>query len=252
MYIGIQYYKAGNIGGIKYFSLEYEPKRGELDSFICTIKALKGKVAQQIGAVVIPPEKRGGLTQDFPMNDGSTLTFCLREGAMSLVRNKQALPLIPTPLSVMERKRVSNAFAGGIFHLLVGVFGTALTVALLSFTGGNSAFLYGAIAEGIVYLVLGFLTLCFWNWIALLIGALLFIGDGIVFLLSLFSALSQPGVIFEPSFGFCFGLVFRIALIIALIRSVFAMKELHDDRRIEQKRIKTTPFALPTGLLRRI
>jgi hypothetical protein len=251
MFTGIQYYNAGNAGGIKYFSLEYEQKRGEPGSFICTIKALKGKVARQIGTVTITPENSSEPTQDFPLNDGSTLTFCLREGEMSLARNNQALLPIPTPLSVMERKRVSNAFAGGIFLLLVGVFGTALTVTTLIFTGGNSAFVYGAIAEGIVYLVLGFLTLCFWNWIALLIGAILFIGDGIVFLISLFSAISQPGVVFTPSFSFCFGLAFRLALIIALIGSVFAMKDLHDDRRIEQKRIKTTPFALPTELRRR-
>jgi hypothetical protein len=148
----------------------------------------------------------------------------------------------------MERKHVSNAFTGGIILLLVGVFGTALTVAFLSLIGGNSAVIYGAIAEGIVYLVLGFLTLYFWNWIALLIGAILFIVDSIVFLISLFSALSQPGVTFAPSFNFCFSLVFRLALLIALISSVFAMKDLHDDRRIEQKRIKTTPFALPTEL----
>lgn len=124
-------------------------------------------------------------------------------------------------------------------------------MASLSLTRGNSAFIYGTIAEGIVYLVLGFLTLCFWNWIALLIGAILFIGDGIVFLISLFSALSQSGATFTPSFNFCFGLVFRLVLIIALISSVFAMKDLHDDRRSEQKRIETTPFALPTELRRR-
>jgi hypothetical protein len=236
---------------MKYFSLEYERKRGEPDSFICTINALKGKAVRQIGTVVISPENSRELTQDFPLNDGSTLTFRLREGAMSLARNNQALTPIPTPLSVMERKRVSNAFAGGIILLLVGVFGTALTVASLSLVGSNSTIMYGAIAEGIVYLLLGFLALCFWNWIALLIGAILFLVDGIVFLISLFSALSQPGVIFEPGFSFCFGLVFRLALLIALISSVFAMKDLHDDRRIEQKRIKTTPFALSTELRRR-
>jgi len=247
----IQYYRAENAGRMKYFSLEYEQKREEPGSFTCTIKALKGKDARQIGTVAITPENVSELTQDFPMNDGSTLTFCLREGAMSLARNKQALTPIPTPLSVMERKRVSNAFTGGIILLLVGVFGTALTVASLSLTGGNSAFIYGTIAEGIVYLLLGFLTLCFWNWIALLIGAILFLIDGIVFLITLFSALSQPGVTFSPGFNFCFGLVFRIALIIALISSAFAMKDLHDDHRIEQKRIKTAPFALPTQLWRR-
>jgi hypothetical protein len=251
MFMGIQYYNAGNVGGMKYFSLEYERKRGEPDSFTCTIKARSGKTARQIGTVVIHTENSSELTQDFPVNDGSTLTFCLREGAMSLARNNQALTPIPTPLSVMERKHVSNAFTGGIILLLVGVFGTALTVASLSLTGGNNTLIYGTIAEGIVYLLLGFLTLCFWNWIALLIGALLFIADGIVFLISLFSALSQPGVTFAPNFTFCFGLVFRLALIVALISSVFAMKDLHDDRRIEQKRIKTTPFALPTEVRRR-
>lgn len=251
MFMGIQYYNAGNAGGMKYFSLEYERKRGQPDSFICTINALNGKAARHIGTVVITPENSSELTQDFPVNDGSMLTFCFREGVMSLVRNNQALTPIPTPLSVMERKHVSNAFTGGIILLLVGVFGTALTVASLSLIGGKSAVMYGAIAEGIVYLVLGFLTLYFWNWIALLIGTILFIGDGIVFLISLFSALSQPGVTFAPGFNVCFGLVFRLALLIALISSVFAMKDLHDDRRIEQKRIKTTPFALTTELRRR-
>lgn len=141
----LQYYRAGNAGGMKYFSLEYERKRGEPGSFTCTIKALKGKVAHQIGTVAITPENSGELTQDFPVNDGSTL----------------------------------------------------------------------------------------------------------VFLVSLFSALSQPGVAFAPNFSFCFGLVFRLALIVVLISSVFAMKDLHDDRRIEQKRIKTTPFALLAELRQR-
>lgn len=242
----IQYYNAGNTVGVKYFSLEYKRKRGEPDSFTCTINAHRGKTTRQIDTVYINTENLREFTQNFPMNDGSTLTFYLREGVMSLARNNQALMPIPTPLSVMERRRVSNAFAGGIFLLFLGVFGTVFTVAILSLPEGNNAFAYGAIVEGIAYLVLGFLTLRFWNWIALLIGTILYIVDGIIFIFSLFAAISQPGVTFVPNFSFCFGLIFRIVAIIVLIRGVVLMKELHDDRVIEQERIKTTPFALPT------
>lgn len=245
----MQYYKASNAGRMKYFSLSYERNRQELYAYTCTIKALEGKYARQIGMVAVTPENYHELMQDFPVKDGSTLTFHLREGALSLERNHQALMPIPTPLSIMERKHVANAVAGGVILLVVGVLGAALSTAYLNLIESTNTFaIYGSIAEGIVYLVLGFLALRFWSWIATLLGTLLYIIDNVVWLVSVFSALSaasQMGATATLSGSFCFGIFLRIAVIIALIVSVVATKDLHDDRAYERRRIKTTPFALP-------